>query len=140
MELTALSSLTIKYTLFAAIATCVNILTQEITLKLYSAQHAIVVSIVAGTLTGLLVKYLLDKNFIFRFKTESFVHDTRLFALYTAMGIVTTLIFWGTELGFDAVFNSKEMRYFGGVLGLALGYWLKYHLDKRFVFQHYPCL
>jgi len=27
------------------------------------------------------------------------------------------------------------MRYAGAVLGLAAGYWLKYHLDKRYVFR-----
>jgi hypothetical protein len=26
------------------------------------------------------------------------------------------------------------MRYLGGVIGLAIGYLTKYHLDKRFVF------
>ena len=33
------------------------------------------------------------------------------------------------------VFETKEMRYLGGVLGLAIGYLAKYHLDKRYVFR-----
>jgi putative flippase GtrA len=134
MELTSPALLLLKYTLFAILATGVNIFTQEIALRVYSAQYAVTISILAGTLSGLLVKYTLDKKYIFGFQTETWSHDTRLFTLYTTMGIITTLIFWGTELGFDAIFNSKEMRYLGGVLGLALGYWIKYHLDKRFVF------
>ena len=27
------------------------------------------------------------------------------------------------------------MRYLGGVIGLAIGYLTKYHLDKRYVFR-----
>ena len=30
------------------------------------------------------------------------------------------------------------MRYVGGVIGLAIGYWAKYRLDKRFVFGSQP--
>jgi hypothetical protein len=52
------------------------------------------------------------------------------------MGIATTAIFWGFEFGFNHAFQSKEMRYLGGLIGLAIGYWTKYHLDKRYVFRH----
>jgi hypothetical protein len=27
------------------------------------------------------------------------------------------------------------MRYLGGLIGLAIGYWTKYRLDKRYVFR-----
>ena len=50
------------------------------------------------------------------------------------MGLVTTAIFWGFEFTFDAIYQTKEMRYVGGVIGLAIGYYVKYQLDKRFVF------
>jgi hypothetical protein len=48
--------------------------------------------------------------------------------------VVTTAIFWGFEFGFDRLFQSKDMRYLGGLIGLAIGYWTKYRLDKRYVF------
>jgi len=83
---------------------------------------------------GLVVKYVLDKRYIFRFRARDMAHDTRTFALYAAMGVITTVIFWGFEFGFHHVFQSKEMRYLGGVIGLAIGYLAKYHLDKRYVF------
>ena len=51
------------------------------------------------------------------------------------MGVVTTVIFWGFEFAFDAIWNSMEMRYTGGVIGLAIGYYVKYQLDKRYVFK-----
>ena len=44
-------------------------------------------------------------------------------------------IFWGLEFGFNWVFHTKEMRYLGGIIGLAIGYLIKYQLDKRFVFR-----
>ena len=51
------------------------------------------------------------------------------------MGLATTVIFWGFEFGFQYLFATKEMRYLGGALGLAIGYVAKYLLDKRFVFR-----
>jgi putative flippase GtrA len=63
------------------------------------------------------------------------LHDLQTFILYTAMGVVTTLVFWGFEFGFNSAFQDKNMRYLGALIGLAIGYWAKYHLDKRFVFR-----
>ena len=91
-------------------------------------------SIIVGTGTGLVVKYLLDKRFIFRFKPQNVSHDSRTFVLYTLMGVVTTAIFWGFEYGFWHAFGTAQMRYLGGVIGLVIGYLAKYHLDKKFVF------
>jgi hypothetical protein len=51
------------------------------------------------------------------------------------MGLATIVIFWGFEFGFNHIFATKEMRYLGGVIGLAIGYLAKYHLDKRYVFR-----
>lgn len=50
------------------------------------------------------------------------------------MGLATTAIFWGAELAFRAIWRTEMMRDLGAVLGLALGYFAKYRLDKRFVF------
>jgi len=112
----------------------VNILGQEIFLFLYENAYAITLSVLAGTLVGLLTKYVLDKKYIFQFKVKSVKHDTATFILYTAMGLVTTAIFWAFEFAFEYLFQVKEMRYLGAVIGLAIGYYLKYRLDKRFVF------
>ena len=51
------------------------------------------------------------------------------------MGVFTTAIFWSTELAFHLIFQSAELRYLGGIIGLAIGYLTKYELDKRFVFR-----
>lgn len=124
-----------KYAFFAFAATLANIGAQDICIRLYSGAFAVVFSIGIGTGVGLLVKYALDKRYIFRFRARSVAHDTQTFALYTVMGLATTVIFWGFEFGFHQIFETKEMRYLGGIIGLAIGYMTKYHLDKRYVFR-----
>ncbi len=87
-----------------------------------------------GTICGLLIKYYLDKKYIFHYVTESQTQNTKTFILYSIMGLFTTLIFWFLEIGFDWIFQTKEMRYMGAILGLSIGYITKYQLDKHFVF------
>ena len=62
-------------------------------------------------------------------------HESKVFTLYILMGILTTTIFWGFEFSFHILYQSNEMRYLGGVIGLMIGYIFKYFLDKRYVFQ-----
>ncbi len=123
------------YAIFALIATAANIGAQDSAIRIYQGSFDILVSIIAGTGVGLVVKYALDKRYIFRFRPRNMVHDGQTFILYTIMGLATTAIFWGFEFGFHKVFETKEMRYLGGVIGLAIGYVAKYHLDKRYVFR-----
>lgn len=108
---------------------------QESVIRLYQGSYAVTLSMFVGTGVGLLVKYVLDKRFIFRFKAQSTAHDTQTFLLYSLMGVATTVIFWGFEYAFDFIFQTKELRYLGGAIGLAIGYLVKYWLDKRFVFK-----
>lgn len=127
----------LKYSLFALIATVLNIGSQDVSYRLVPLEQdqAVIASIIVGTGVGLVVKYLLDKRYIFRFQAQSLAHDGQTFLLYTIMGLATTAIFWGFEWGFHKAFASDMMRYLGGVIGLAIGYWAKYQLDKRFVFR-----
>jgi putative flippase GtrA len=124
----------LRYTIFAIIATVANIFAQDISLRMYNGLYHVGLSVMVGTIIGLGVKYVLDKKYIFRFQANNAIHDARTFVLYTAMGVVTTAIFWGFEFGFDYLFQSKTWRYTGAVIGLAIGYFIKYLLDKRFVF------
>lgn len=125
----------VPYVIFAIISTIANILAQEFSIRIYDDAYGIFVSIVVGTGVGLVVKYLLDKKYIFKYKIENLKHDSHTFILYTIMGLATTIIFWGFEFAFHYIYQTKEMRYLGGVIGLAIGYWVKYHLDKNFVFK-----
>lgn len=125
--------LALLYALFCCVAIVVNIGSQDVALRLLPS--GIWLSIIIGTGTGLLVKYGLDKRFIFHFTPKTVSHNSKTFALYTLMGAATTAIFWSFEYGFWLIFKTSEMRYLGGVIGLVIGYLAKYHLDKRFVFN-----
>ena len=125
----------VLYTLFAAIATVTNLGSQALVQLLYKGPYDLIVAILVGTFVGLVVKYLLDKRYIFAYRTRSLAHDGQLFVLYAAMSLITTVIFWGFEYGFELAFGTDLMRYLGGLIGLAIGYFLKYQLDKRFVFR-----
>jgi putative flippase GtrA len=127
--------LAIVYTIIALIATAANLGAQELTVRAWHGAYQIEISVFIGTGVGLVVKYVLDKIFIFRFRAANTLHDLQTFILYIAMGVVTTLVFWGFEFGFNSAFQDKNMRYLGALIGLAIGYWAKYHLDKRFVFR-----
>lgn len=131
--------LAIVYTIIALIATAANLGAQELTIRAWHDAFQIELSVFIGTGVGLVVKYVLDKTFIFRFRVANTLHDLHTFILYTTTGVVTTLLFWGFEFGFNSAFQDKNMRYVGALIGLALGYWAKYRLDKRFVFRtHVP--
>jgi putative flippase GtrA len=127
--------LAVIYSVLAAIATLFNIGSQDIVIRLYHGPYAIILSILVGTAVGLLVKYVLDKRYIFKFKAQNLSHDTKTFAMYVFMGVFTTAIFWGFEYAFEFLFKTKELRYLGGVIGLGIGYLVKYRLDKKFVFN-----
>ncbi|MEO0370808.1 MAG: GtrA family protein [Pseudomonadota bacterium] len=129
-------SLAFRYTAFAVVAVLVNLATQRVVLAMgwQSEGIALALAIAAGTITGLLVKYVLDKRWIFYDDTAGAQAQSKQFALYSAMGLVTTAIFWGTETLFWAIWRTDVMRELGAVIGLTIGYVTKYQLDKRFVF------
>ena len=126
--------LVVKYSLFAVISTLTNLLFQFFSFQLYLGTASLYVAMFFGTLAGLLVKYVLDKRYIFHHITRDRSDDARKFALYSLMGIFTTLIFWITEIAFDVLSESPYAKYVGAVLGLATGYVIKYFLDKKYVF------
>ena len=126
-------SLVLKYSFFAFIATGVNLFTQWLSLALYSQEFSLSVAMFFGTLTGLIAKY------IFYYVVKDKKEDSQKFILYSIMGVFTTIIFWGFELGFDAVFESEVAKYIGAIIGLSIGYITKYFLDKKFVFKGKVC-
>ena len=100
--------LIIRYTLFAIIATAANIVAQDLVIRSYKGTFDILTSVIIGTGVGLVVKYILDKRYIFSFRARSVAHDTQTFALYTFMGLATTLIFWGFEFSFHHLFETRK--------------------------------
>jgi putative flippase GtrA len=130
--------LIVIYAAFAALSIAVNIGSQAIAMAVYSGPWAVALSMAFGTGTGLVCKYVLDKRFVFYHRSRDKKHEAKTFFLYTVMGLATTLVFWGTEAAFHIAFESDTMRYVGGVIGLCIGYVVKYQLDARFVFSQQP--
>ena len=123
------------YIIFALIATFANLLTQRVILAFNTTTLYFIVALLLGTLVGLLIKFFLDKNWIFSDSTRGIKSQGRKFGIYTIMGILSTIIFWGTETFFWLIWQKDDLREFGGLIGLSIGYSIKYRLDKRFVFE-----
>ncbi|MFV1877614.1 GtrA family protein [Nioella sp.] len=128
------ASLALRYALFAVIATVSNLGMQRIVLSFGDSGGVFAMAVAAGTLVGLVVKYVLDKRWIFFDQSTGVKAHSRKFALYTAMGLITTCIFWGSETAFWLIWGTDMMRELGAILGLMVGYVTKYMLDRRFVF------
>lgn len=125
----------LKYVLFCIIAILINLATQRIFLGLIFIDNYFV-ALLFGTLAGLIAKYFLDKNYIFNDFDHSLKNNSKKFTLYSFNGVFTTVIFWGTESLFYFVYATTFARELGAVIGLSIGYFLKYRLDKNYVFEH----
>ena len=123
------------YSLFAIISTIINLISQRLILLISTNNLFFLLAIFIGTLNGLILKFYLDKKWIFSNTVKNTKRNIFQFSLYSLMGIITTLIFWGTETIFWLIWQNENMRELGAVLGLSLGYSIKYNLDKRFVFN-----
>jgi len=128
------TKIAVLYMLFAVLSTTINIGSQMLSIWIYKGPLFVEVSILVGTAMGLPLRYFLEKRYIFNFTSKNLVHDGKLFVLYSAMGVITTLIFWGTEYAFHLIYDTDFMRYLGGAIGLSLGFYVKYQLDKKYVF------
>ena len=127
-------AIVVLYIVFASLSTAINIGSQMLSMGIYKGLYAVEISILVGTATGLPLRYLLEKRYIFSFKSSDIRHDGQLFVLYSFMGVLTTVIFWLTEYAFHLLFAEDFMRYVGGVIGLGIGFYVKYRLDKKYVF------
>jgi putative flippase GtrA len=129
-----LQTLVLRYAFFAVLATLANLATQRGLLWFGDSGAVFGLALAAGTIVGLVLKYILDKRWIFGDMSVGVKAHSKRFSLYTAMGLVTTAIFWGMETAFWLVWQTDAMRELGAVLGLSIGYVVKYNLDRRFVF------
>ena len=125
----------ILYTVFAVIATVIKLGVQRLVLSWSTDAVGFTSALFCGTLAGLVVKYILDKRWIFADYSTGLKAHGQKFTLYTIMGIATTAIFWGTETAFWLIWQTDAMRELGAVIGLSVGYVVKYFLDRQFVFQ-----
>lgn len=126
--------LALRYVCFAAVAGAVNIVVQTGVMALHEGPYALAGAMAAGTVAGLVPKYVLDKRWIFYDRPASPARNLLQFTVYSSLSVVTTLLFWAFEIAFHWLGDGGPLRYLGAALGLGLGYWAKYHLDRRLVF------
>ena len=127
-------TLLIRYSIFASIATLLNLIAQRAVMYVNSSNYGFVSAVFVGTLVGLYVKYLLDKRWIFYSVTRG-RRSSKEFMGYAITGVATTCIFWGFEAFFHFLIDGLYSRELGAVIGLAIGYVVKYRLDRTYVFS-----
>jgi putative flippase GtrA len=123
----------VRYVSFAIFSSLLNLASQEIVVRGLPAAP-IMISILAGTGVGFVVKYVLEKRWVFLDRYDGPVAEIRKSFIYGVFGIGTTLLFWAIELSFWHIWQTAEAKYIGAAIGLSLGNWIKYLLDKQYVF------
>jgi len=125
----------LKYIIFCIIAIIVNLGTQRIIMELIFINNYFL-ALLIGTLFGLVIKFILDKKYIFAYSDTSIKNNSLKFSFYSFNGIITTFLFWGTDSIFYFMYKTNFAREFGALIGLSIGYFIKYRLDKKYVFHH----
>ncbi|WP_439533387.1 GtrA family protein [Polymorphobacter sp.] len=124
----------VRYVAIAVGTSAANLLTQAGIVEAVPTAP-LMISILGGTGLGFILKYLLDKAYIFDDAYTDRASEAKKVGLYAAMSVLTTLIFWAIEAGFWYATASQGWKYFGGALGLGIGNFVKYRLDRQFVFK-----
>jgi putative flippase GtrA len=124
----------IRYVVFAGIATLVNLATQEAVVRV-APLSPLALSILMGTATGFILKYLLDKKWVFDDGYSGHRQELQKITLYGVFSVFTTLVFWSFEVVFWVIWRTDFAKYTGAVIGLAIGYAAKFVLDRAFVFK-----
>ncbi|WP_223163139.1 GtrA family protein [Roseivivax sediminis] len=122
-----------RYAAAAVICVATNLAAQEAVVRA-APSAPLMVSIIIGTGVGFLVKHVIDKTWTFREPYITPAAEAWRITLSGLFSVLTTVIFWGFELGFYAIWGTDFAKYAGAVLGLGIGYVVKYMLDRRMVF------
>ncbi len=126
-----------RYVFFAVIAGLSNLAAQEATVRIVPS-WPVMVSVLVGTGIGFFVKYALEKKWIFFDDYDGHAAEIRKIVVYGLFGVGTTILFWGIELGALWIWQTTTAKYVGAAIGLSLGNWIKYLLDKHYVFRRKP--
>ena len=128
----------VRYVLSAIVSGLSNLASQEIVVRALPIAP-IMISLLIGTGVGFFLKYFLDKRWVFLDGYDNHVAEIRKISVYGAFGIGTTLLFCLIELSFWHIWQTMEAKYVGATIGLLVGNWIKYLLDKHYVFPRTDC-
>ena len=123
-----LKNKTFLYFLFALFAAPVNLIGQHISLNYH---ESLFLAVIVGSALALVFKYILDSSIVFNGKRN----NLKTFLTYAFIGACITPIVWIVEVSFLNIFGTVFMRDIGALLGIALAYWIKYEMVKRYVFN-----
>ena len=127
----------LKYGFFSTAAIIINIASQRIIFSISNSEYVFALAILTGTITGFISKYIFDKYFIFHDYSSVFAEETKKILKYSFFAVFTTLIFWFTEYTFWHIYQTHDAREIGAIIGLTIGYYIKYNLDKKYVFKKF---
>lgn len=140
------------YISFAVLATLINIGIQKgmelfcgefLLWKFYNTliymnskiSYGLILQMGIATIISFIFKYIVDKLIIFKDRTSYFSNaHFKQVLFYGFFAIFTTLIFWTAELSFKKFFMFPNSQYVGAVIGLSIGYTVKFLLDRKYVF------
>ena len=117
------------YFLVALFTAPVNLIGQHISLNYH---ESLFLAVIVGSAFALVFKYILDCTIVFNRKN---IINLKTFLTYAFIGACITPIVWIVEISFLNIFGTVFMRDIGALLGIALAYWIKYEMDKRYVFN-----
>jgi putative flippase GtrA len=123
----------VRYVAIAAGSSLANLAVQLAAVRLWPTV-LLMVSILAGTAVGFVIKYVLDKLYVFNDSYAGVTQETRKLLLYGFTAIFTTLLFWAIEALFWYASYDQTIKLIGGAIGLSLGNLAKYFLDRRYAF------
>ena len=141
----------ITYITFALISIIINTSTQIIIQTLYNHIDCLwldkvlfihvtcgfIIKILIATGVAFIFKYIIDKAIVFEVNgvLDSKKMKIRQFGLYLLFSFITTIIFWGIVLVFKMIFADQWAELVGTVVGLSVGYTIKFFLDSKIAFK-----
>lgn len=96
---------------------------------------AFLLQVLAGIAIGFFTKFVLDKFIVFESNNTNIKETAWQFFIYSSLAVITTIIFLLFEFSFKIFFHFYHSEIVGGLIGLVIGYTVKFFLDKKFVFK-----
>jgi len=129
-----------KYMAYSFLTLILNIGIQSITLNITGrSTEAVILAIVVATVVSFVVKFFIDKNIIFKTKKGHQNERRKQVLLYAVFSIGTTLIYILVEMIFHFSFDSADLyekkEEIGAIIGLLMGYSIKYIVDMKITFK-----
>ena len=125
----------VKYAVAAVASVIINLGIQRMVFFTDFGVYTFGFALGAGTLFGLVTKYVLDVIWVFEKDARSLVAFQQG-SRYVAVGGATTLVFWLCESVGWWLSSDHTVREVFALVGLVIGYVIKLKLDQRLVFGH----